>query len=164
MRLPVKLICRSNRLHPDGTCSVFIQYCFNQKQRPIFFSGIKIPPHYWNANKGEILNLLPPACGDYKKMNNELFRLKRLLEDMILYATENNIENVATYLKKHFSISLDGASFENIVKEQKTETAKKEKAKEDIYYQFDDYIRSKYRKVSKATLTVYNNVKAHLKA
>jgi hypothetical protein len=134
MRLPVKLICRSHRLHPDGTCSVFIQYCFNQKQRPIFFTGIKIPSHYWNVSKGEIFNLLPPANGNYKKMNNELFRLKRLFEDLILYATEINIEDIATYAKQHFSITLNSASFENIAKEQKIELIKKEKAKEDIYY------------------------------
>lgn len=83
---------------------------------------------------------------------------------MILYASQNNVTDIATYVKQHYSISLDSASYENIVKEQKIDTLKKENSREDIYYQFDDYIRSKCRKVSKATLTVYNNVKAHLKA
>jgi len=164
MRFPVKIICRANRVHPDGTSSVFIRYCFNQKQKPILFTGIKIPAQYWNEKKAMISNVLPPAIGDYEEMNNELFRLKRLVEDMILYASKNNIEDIANYVKQHFSISLDSASFEHIARQQKTEATRKEKARDDIYYQFDDYIRSKYRKVSRATLTVYNNVKAHLKA
>ncbi|HRO46460.1 Arm DNA-binding domain-containing protein [Agriterribacter sp.] len=152
MRFPVKVICRTNRVHPDGTSSIFIRYCFSQKQKPILFTGIKIPAQYWNQKKGSISNLLPPAIGDYEAMNNELFRLKRLVEDMILYASKNNLKDIATYIKQHFSISLDSTSFENIVKEQKIETTKKEKAKEDIDYQFDDYIRSKCRKVSKRTI------------
>ncbi|MFT3702983.1 MAG: site-specific integrase [Agriterribacter sp.] len=164
MRFPVKVICRTNRVHSDGTSSVFIRYCFNQKQKPILFTGIKIPAQYWNQKKATISNLLPPATGDYEKMNSEIFRLKRLVEDMILHASQNNVTDIATYVKQHYSISLDSASYELVVKTQKIETLKKEKAKEDIYYQFDDYIRCKCRKVSKATLTVYNNVKAHLKA
>ena len=164
MRFPVKIICRANRVHTDGTSSVFIRYCFNQKQKPILFTGIKIPAQYWNQKKSMISNLLLTAIGDYEMMNNELFRLKRLVEDMILYATKNNIEDIATYVKQYFSISLDSVSFENMAKQQKIETIQKEKAREDIYYQFDDYIRSKCRKVSRATLTVYSNVKTHLKA
>ena len=164
MRFPVKVICRTNRVHNDGTSSIFIRYCFNQKQKPILFTGIKIPAQYWNQKEGTISNLLPPATGDYEKMNSEIFRLKRLVEDMILYASQNNVTDIATYVKQHYSISLDSASYENIVREKKIDTLKKEKAKEHIYYQFDDYICSKCRKVSKATLTVYNNVKAHLKA
>jgi integrase len=34
----------------------------------------------------------------------------------------------------------------------------------DIYFQLDEYVKSKERKVSKATLCVYRNVKAHLLA
>ena len=39
-----------------------------------------------------------------------------------------------------------------------------QKNKLDIYYQLDEYIKSKERKVNKATLCVYRNVKAHLLA
>jgi hypothetical protein len=45
----------------------------------------------------------------------------------------------------------------------KQEIAKKE-AKQDVYYQFEDYIKTKERKVSKATLTVFSSVKGHLQA
>jgi hypothetical protein len=40
--------------------------------------------------------------------------------------------------------------------------AELKRSKLDIYYQFDEYIKSKPRKVSRATLTVYGNVKSHL--
>ena len=54
------------------------------------------------------------------------------------------------------------------VAEQVNEAAKKQaedkRSKLDIYYQFDEYIKSKQRKVSPATLTVYGNVKSHLQA
>jgi len=39
-----------------------------------------------------------------------------------------------------------------------------QKNKLGIYFQLDDYIKSKERKVSKATLCVYRNIKAHLLA
>ncbi|WP_245729180.1 phage integrase SAM-like domain-containing protein [Niabella drilacis] len=41
---------------------------------------------------------------------------------------------------------------------------KQKKNKLSVYYQFDEFIKSKKRKVSKATLTVYGNVKSHLLA
>jgi len=33
MRLTIKVICRTNRVHTDGTSSVLIRYCFSQKQK-----------------------------------------------------------------------------------------------------------------------------------
>ncbi|WP_152269037.1 Arm DNA-binding domain-containing protein [Agriterribacter humi] len=56
MRFPVKVICRTNRVHNDDTSSIFIRYCFNQKQKPILFTGIKIPAQYWNQKELSLIS------------------------------------------------------------------------------------------------------------
>ncbi|MCS3801115.1 site-specific integrase [Niastella sp. OAS944] len=86
---------------------------------------------------------------------------------MVAEATRKQIADKGAFVKKAFSPTLDLSVLdERIVTVAKQEMAKKE-AKQDIYYQFDEYIKakeSKERKVSKATLTVYSNVKGHLQA
>ena len=87
-----------------------------------------------------------------------------MVEDLVAEATRKQIADKGSFVKKAFSPTLDlSALDERIVTVAKQETAKKE-AKQDIYYQFDEYIKTKERKVSKATLTVYSNVKGHLQA
>lgn len=86
------------------------------------------------------------------------------MEDLVAEATRKQITDKGAFVKKAFSPTLDLNSLdERITNVAKQETAKKE-AKQDIYYQFDEYIKTKERKVSKATLTVYSNVKGHLQA
>ena len=97
-------------------------------------------------------------------MNDELLRQKRLVEDLVAEATKKQIADKGAFVKKAFTPTLNlNVLDERITTVAKQEIAKKE-AKQDIYYQFDEYIKTKERKVSKATLTVYGNVKAHLQA
>ena len=86
------------------------------------------------------------------------------MEDLVAEATRKQITDKGAFVKKAFSPTLDLCSLdEHITTVAKQELNKKE-AKQDIYYQFDEYIKTKERKVSKATLTVYSNVKGHLQA
>lgn len=164
MRLPVKLICRTKKMHPDGTCTVYIQYCCNEKQKPLFHTDIKIPPVNWNKKQGCITQQLPSKYGNPNMLNIELTRLKRIVEDLVTYAIQNKNPNLAEFVKQSYSPSLDMAAIERKEKEAIEQEQAIQKAKLDIYYQFDEYITSKQRKVSKATLTVYSNVKSHLHA
>ena len=73
------------------------------------------------------------------------------MEDLVAKATRKQITDKGAFVKKAFSPTLDLSSLdERITSVAKQETAKKD-AKQDIYYQFDEYIKTKERKVSKAT-------------
>ncbi|MBO9203353.1 MULTISPECIES: site-specific integrase [Niastella] len=164
MLLPIKPICRSNRIKKDGTAPIFLQYCYSRTKRTLLSTGIAVPPEYWQRKHLRISPQLPPQFGDASKLNDELLRQKRLVEDLVAEATKKQIEDKGAFVKKTFTPTLDLQSLdERVTVVAKQETVKKE-AKQDIYYQFDEYIKTKERKVSKATLTVYGNVKAHLQA
>jgi site-specific recombinase XerD len=164
MLLPIKPICRAKRARKDGTAPIFLQYCFSATKRTLLNTGIYIPPQYWHPKLLRVSPQLPPEYGSPVKLNDELLRQKRLVEDLVAEATRKQITDKGTFVKKAFSPTLDLRSLdERVTTVAKQEAAKKE-AKQDIYYQFDEYIKTKERKVSKATLTVYSNVKGHLQA
>lgn len=164
MRLPIKLICRTSRLNSDGTSSIYIQYCCDQKNKPLLSTYIKIPSLYWNAKTSCISAQLPKTYGSYKELNKELARLKRIAEDIITYAVLKKVQDRTEFLKKYYSPSFEISEIEIKEMEEAQVFEKEKKNKLNIYHQFDEYIVSKQRKVSKATLTVYSNVKAHLLA
>lgn len=164
MLLPIKPICRVKRVRKDGTAPIFLQYCFSATKRTLLNTGIYIPPQYWHPKQLRVSPLLPAEYGSPVKLNDELLRQKRLVEDLVAEATRKQITDKGAFVKKAFTPTLDLQSLdERITTVAKHEMAKKE-AKQDIYYQFDEYIKTKERKVSKATLTVYSNVKGHLQA
>ncbi|MCF3107536.1 site-specific integrase [Niabella sp. CC-SYL272] len=166
MALPIKLICRKNQVHADGTCSIFVQYCCNENQKPLFGTDVKIPPIYWDNGSRCISDRLPATHGDYNELNNELKRLKKIVEDIVTYAGLKKIpiEARAEFTKKHFSPTFDFDDIEAKEKEAADQQETEKKNKLSVYYQFDEFIKSKKRKVSNATLTVYGNVKSHLLA
>ncbi|NII27597.1 hypothetical protein HB364_21115 [Pseudoflavitalea sp. X16] len=48
------------RVHEDGTATVFIQYCYKAPNRTLLHTGIKIPPNYWNQNNDVFPKNYPP--------------------------------------------------------------------------------------------------------
>jgi len=164
MKLPIKLICRTKRVHEDGTSTVFIQYCYNTKQKTLLHTGIKIPPVYWKKIQGCISDKLPGDFGNHEALNKELRRQVRIAEDLVTHAVQTKIQDKGTFVKKTFSPTLKVTSVEERVNEAAKKEAEEKRSKLNIYYQFDEYIKSKQRKVSPATLTVYRNVKSHLQA
>jgi integrase len=164
MKLPIKLICRTKRVHEDGTSTVFIQYCYNAKQKTLLHTGIKIPPAYWKAKQCCIADKLSEEFGDHETLNKELRRLVRIAEDLVTHAVQTKIQDKGAFVKKTFSPTLEVTTVEERVNETAKREAEEKRSKLDIYYQFDEYIKSKQRKVSPATLTVYRNVKSHLQA
>lgn len=91
MRLPIKLICREKKLNSDGTSTVYIQYCYNAKQKTFQHTGIKIPPTYWNNAQRCITNKLPAHHGNHEALNKELRRLFRIAEDLVSHAIEKKM-------------------------------------------------------------------------
>lgn len=163
MLLPVKLICRTNRVHEDGTCTVFIQYCYGDK-KVLLHTGIKVPPCYWNRKQQCIADTLPAENGSAAELNKELLRVLSAVNALALKARAVRTEERGVFIKTSFSPDLVHENVEEIICEKENKEKKRQQDMLDVYYQFDEYIKSKQRKVGKATLTVYRNVKSHLLA
>ncbi|WP_018615943.1 phage integrase SAM-like domain-containing protein [Segetibacter koreensis] len=164
MLLPIKAICAPQKIRRDGTSTIFLQYCFSATNRTLLNTGINIPPEYWHNKSQSITKKLPGVYGNFELLNRELVRLIRIAEDLVDLATKKQVSDRGSFVKRYFSPSF---SFEKIEEDEEDviqQKAFEQKLKTDIYFQLDDYVKAKERKVSKATLCVYKNVKAHLLA
>jgi hypothetical protein len=72
MLLPIKPICEPKKMRKDGTCIIYIQYCFSSGHRTNLNSEIAIPPAFWNERRLCIKADLPAAFGDPSKAGQEL--------------------------------------------------------------------------------------------
>ncbi|MET0637839.1 MAG: Arm DNA-binding domain-containing protein [Chitinophagaceae bacterium] len=92
MQFPIKLICPVGKQKKDGTYPIFFQYCFSAEHRTLLNTGLSIPYQFWNPSKGCIKDNLPPQFGLAIKLNTELIRQLRLVQDLVIYATANTLE------------------------------------------------------------------------
>jgi site-specific recombinase XerD len=163
MLLPIKLIC-GKRVRKDGTNAIYVQYCYRPDKRILLSTEINIPIRYWHKKLLRISNDLPTIYGNHESFNERLGTLIRLSEDLVSFTKKKNIEDSLSFIKKTFRPNLDIASLENIALETKLLEAKNNnKLNLDLYYQIDDYIKSKEKKVCKDMPRIYRNMKEHLK-
>ena len=87
MHLPIKLVCRTGNVLVDGTCAVYVQYCCDARNKPLYGTGVKVPPVYWNKKQQCVSAQLPPGYGNYNELNESLLRLKQDVADLVTYAT-----------------------------------------------------------------------------
>lgn len=161
--LPIKLICRQGKVLSDGTCAIYVQYCCDAKNKPLYGTDVRIPPAYWDNKHQCVSPRLPLEYGDHNGLNKSLQKYKKTVTDLVTYATLKKMVagDRPGFIKKYYSPDFDLEAMErDAAQRQEME----EKNKLDVFFQFDEYIKSKGRKVSKDTLTVYGNVKSHLLA
>ncbi len=125
-------------------------------------TGIYIPRAFWNSKQRIILNKLPLNFGEVDLLNHRLNKMMRRAEDIILLAKETKNKDEIQFLKKYHGT-------DNTLEEIKVEGQKIAKDHEltivhklDIYFQIDDYIQSKTKKVCKDMPRIYRNMKEHL--
>jgi integrase len=164
MLLPIKPICERKNIRRDGTSIIYIQYCFSAEKRTLLNSEIAIPPEYWNKKRLCISNDLPEIFGNARHLNSELNRMLRLTEDIIYFAIETKIEDRGKFVKSLFKPDFDIHKLQVKAAINMVDATLTKKGNKDIYFQIDDYIKSKTKKVSKATICVYNCMKEHLLA
>lgn len=166
MLLPLSLICEKKDVRKDGTSIIFIQYCYTSEKRTNLNTGVAIPPKYWNKKKQTIQTDLPIEYGSVQTVAKELKQKLRFAEDLVELAILKNIVQKGKFVKEAFDLNLAVDQLETNEEKirQLAGDTKEEKINLDIYFQLDDYIKIKTGKVSKATINVFNNVKAHLKA
>lgn len=164
MNLPITAVCKAARIKKDGSIPVSIQYCFSSDKRAIIDVGIFIPLKYWNKRRQCISDSLPTEYGNTAELNMQIGKELRKAEDIISLAIKKK-ENPLNFFKSHYC---PGASFEQI--EQNINAVEREinladvYLNKDIYFQIDDYIKMKGRKVSAGMPRIYRNMKDHLLA
>ncbi|HEY8658383.1 MAG TPA: site-specific integrase [Hanamia sp.] len=164
MNLPVKPICKTGKIRKDGTASIGIQYCFTSEKRALLDSGLAISPKYWNRRRECISDNLPEIYGSPSELNQRLIHELRKAEDIISLAFKRH-ENPLEFFKLYYK---PDQSFECVVSE--LQNRDKEKIlddvylNKDIYFQIDNYIKIKTKKVSADMPRIYRNMKDHLLA
>jgi hypothetical protein len=125
---------------------------------------ICIPIDCWDKQNLCIIENLPSVFGDSYKLNENLKEQVRLAENLIAFALKNGIKDIGSFIKEYSSPDLNIYDFSDLVKKREQEKKKKQNAKFnlDFFFQIDDYIASKIKKVSKDMPRIYRNMKDHL--
>lgn len=158
MLLPIKPVL-GKRTRIDSTRPVYLQYCFSSTRRILLNTEIYVPPKYWNKRQCRFSSELPCEFGDPAALNTELARQKRVVEDIVSFALKEKMPDPLAFLKNTFSIQFDCSKLQDIVNGRDEE----QKKKVDFFFQFEDYINSKKRKVSPGMIKVFYNTMKVLK-
>ena len=151
----LKTVCKKDWKRKDGTRIVYLRYCRGTNKRVLIDTKISIPPQYWNRKLLKFHNDLPVEFGYAGELNEQLQKMIRIAKDNITFCLKNTRENPLLFLKKTFTPDLDVSTLE----QRKDFTGNL-----DVYFQFDDYIESKKRRIAPSTVHIYMEVKRYLQA
>jgi hypothetical protein len=154
MRQPIKLIVRKGKVRNDGTALISLQYCYSAEQRVVLSTGIGIPLQFWNRKTGRISKDLPICYGNVQQLETNITEKLRRAEDMVTYALKQSDTCPMKFLKENFHLQ----------KNWKLEQMSDAERSLDVYYNIDDYVKSKQSTVKHCTINVINAMKAHLKS
>ncbi|MEO7316039.1 MAG: phage integrase SAM-like domain-containing protein [Ginsengibacter sp.] len=159
MKMSLNILINERSIRKDGTCVIYLQYSFDHKRRPLLNTGIEIPPNFWDKKSGSIRLDLPLKFGIADDLNYKIKKMFRVAEDLIIVASRNKIQDPATFVKANFHPSKDIVD----LKEIENKVHKNDVSQNlGIYFQIDDYIQSKTKKVCKDMPRIYRNMKEHL--
>lgn len=159
MLLPIKPVCKKALKRRDGTSIIFIQYCHTLEKRTLLNTGIAVPPNYWNLKRLRINPDLPTCYGNADVLNDQLRSSIRIAEDILNLAARKKITDPLSFLKNTFKPDLDLSLLEG-----KAEEAELPKINLDVFFQIEEYIKSKTKQVTPKMLNVYRNLRDTLKA
>jgi integrase len=141
---------------------ILIQYCYSSDKRTVLPTGLSIPPHFWSKRLRRISPDLPPTFGQADILNLQLQKLVRSAEDLVTFALEQKIEDPIVFLKKAWRPELDPISLASRAKEIAEAPADQQDVNLNFFFQFDDYIKAKRRKVSVGMIRTYLVIKERL--
>jgi integrase len=163
MLLPIKLII-DRRPRRNGTNLISIQYCYSSDKRTLLFTGIAVPPKFWNKKLQRISPEMPQEYGKADQVNLGLQKMVRTAEDIVAFAVQQKIEDPLDFLKKTFQPDFDVATLPKQIRQLTEVQIDKNNANLDFFYQLDDYIKAKTRKVSTGMVRSYKVMKQRLLA
>ncbi len=79
----------------------------------------------------------------------------RLVQDIVSFAIKNKIEERGAFVKKTFKPHFHINTLRSEDTSKIIEASQVKKGNNNLYLQIDDYIKSKQKKVTKATVGVY---------
>ncbi len=142
--------------------SIGIQYCFSSEKRALLDLGLAIRPKYWNKRRACISDNLSEIYGSSSELNQMLSHELRKAEDIISLAFKRQ-ENPLEFFKLYYK---PDSSFETVLYElqnrDKEKTLDDIYLNNDIYFQIDNYIKTKTKKVSADMPRIYRDMKDHL--
>ncbi len=100
MLYPVKAII-SKATRKDGKNAINFQYCFSSTNRILLKTGIVISQQYWSAQRQLISKSLPPDLGDFDKLNDDLSRLRKVIQTLIEKAESLTPNERGQFVKQH---------------------------------------------------------------
>lgn len=154
MGQPIKLIIKKGAIRKDGTCLIFLQYCYSAEQRILLSTDVAIPPNFWNRKMKLISKDLPTTYGNSEFLNNLLREKLRRAEDIVDHGLKKRDGCPMEFLKNNFG--LNGS--------WKMDQMHDDKKSLDVFYNIDLYVKSKESSVKRCTINVINAMKGHLKA
>jgi len=163
MLLPIKPII-DRRPRRNGTSVISIQYCFSSDKRILLYTGLAVPPRYWNK---KLLRISPDLPEEYRKADQLNLRLQKMIrtaEDIVSYALQQKVEDPVAFLKMIFQPDFDAATLPQRIRQLAEARIDEAVATLDFFYQLDDYIKTKTRKVSTGMVRIYNVMKHRLQA
>ena len=123
------------------------------EQRILLSTDVPIPANYWNKKTERIAENLPSQYGNVSELQKSLTEKLRKAEDMVEHAVKKRSACPMQFLKENFHLQ------ENWKLEQMSGSEKNL----DVYYNIEDYVKSKESTVKHCTINVINAMKAHLK-
>lgn len=163
MLLPIKPICKTDKVRKDGTSVIYIQYCLDSNKRTLLNTGLAVPPKFWHTKRLFIATGLPESFGIVEELNEQLKLKLRRTEDIVSLAYKKRVNDPIGFLNEFFSLDLNLPQIECLLIERESKSAlQNPKLNLDVYFQIDDYMRSKSQKVTPGMLRIYRNMKEHL--
>jgi integrase len=163
MLLPIKPII-DRRPRRNGTSVISIQYCYSSDKRTLLYTGLAVPPRYWNKKLLRISQDLPAEYGKADQLNLRLQKMVRTAEDIVSFAMQQKVEDPMAFLKMIFQPDFDAATLPERVRQLAEARVDEAIANLDFFYQLDDYIKTKTRKVSTGMVRSYKVMKHRLLA
>ena len=161
MKMHLTLLIHERFVRKDGTCLIYIQYSVTRSSRVLLNTGIEIPSAFWDKKSSIISQDIPKEYGLADDLNYELKKILRIAEDIVMFAKKKEILDPAVFVKNTFKPDFDVSSLPEIENEIKKRDVL---LNLNIYFQIDDYIQSKTKKVSQYMPRIYRNMKDHLLA
>jgi integrase len=158
MLLPLKAII-SKKPRRDGNHLIYFQYCYSSTNRALLSTDIAIPVSAWNAKRQCISKSLPETIGNFAQLNEELHRLRKLIEAIIERGAALCHENIGAYVKQTYE--------PNLILEPIETTPKALlffRKEPDFFSEFDDYIACKTKSVCAKGIANFRIIKQRLYA
>lgn len=163
MFLPIKPVL-DRRPRKDGTVAICIQYCYSSDRRTLLPTDLSLPPRYWNKRLLRISPELPPEFGQAEQLNAQLQKMIRAAEDIVNAALKEKVPDPIRVLKKAWNPSAATSDLSEKVGAVAKPADDRPEVNQDFFYQLDDYIKAKSRKVSPGMIRTYKVMKNRLMA